>query len=251
MDWEEGDMNKLTSWFAAAVLAMPIAGASGEVEKDSTAPDRPVRVTERDIDNTNKKVAGAYGALVTMWNNEFRRIGERFTAPRILRYEGATMTQCGVIRPENAEYCPNANTIFYDDVFVTGLTKLAANDLGTDGDMVAIGVIAHEMGHAVAMQVGYRSRNSYDNESTADCLAGAFTKQAQKDGSIEPGDIDEAFYGMSLAGDPTPEPTGNARYDRMIQARLVRESHGTKQQRMQNFRNGLEGGPQACLEAFR
>ena len=244
-------MTKLKFWFAAAVLAMPIAGASGEVPKTETTPDRPVKVTDREIENTNKKVAAAYGALVAMWNNEFKHIGERFTAPRIVRYEGAAMTACGVIRPENAEYCPNANTIFYDQVFVTGLTKLAANDLGTDGDMVAVGVIAHEMGHAVAMQLGYRSRNSYDNESTADCLAGAFTKQAQKDGSIEPGDIDEAFYGMSLAGDPTPEATGNARYDRMVQARLARESHGTKEQRTQNFRSGLEGGPEACLEAFR
>ena len=244
-------MSRLKFWFAAAVLAMPIAGASGEVPKNETPPDRPVRVTEREIENTNKKVAAAYGALVAMWNNEFKQIGERFTAPRIVRYEGAAMTACGVIRPENAEYCPNANAIFYDQVFVTGLTKLAANDLGTDGDMVAVGVIAHEMGHAVAMQLGYRSRNSYDNESTADCLAGAFTKQAQKDGSIEPGDIDEAFYGMSLAGDPTPEATGNARYDRMIQARLARESHGTKEQRMQNFRSGLEGGPSACLAELR
>ncbi len=244
-------MNKLKFWFAAAVLAMPIAGARGAVPTGTTPPDRPVRVTAQEVENTNKKVAGAYSALVAMWNNEFKRIGERFTAPRIMRYESAVMTACGVLRPENAEYCPNANAVFYDDVFVTGLTKLAADELGTDGDMVAVGVIAHEMGHAVAMQLGYRSRNSYENESTADCLAGAFTRQAQKDGSIEPGDIDEAFYGMSLAGDPTPEATGNVRYDRMIQARLARESHGTKEQRMQNFRNGLDGGPEACLEAFR
>lgn len=244
-------MNKLKFWVAAAVLAMPIAGASGAVPGGvGTPPDKSVRVTERDIESTNQKVAAAYGALVTMWNNEFKRIGERFTAPRIVRYEGAAMTSCGVIRPENAEYCPTGNTIFYDQVFVAGLTKLAANELGTDGDMVAVGVIAHEMGHAVAMQVGYRSRTSYGNESTADCLAGAFTKQAQKDGSIEDGDIDEAFYGMSLAGDPTPEPTGNARYDRLIQARLSRQSHGTKEQRMQNFRTGLEGGPAACLDDF-
>jgi len=244
-------MTKLKFWVAAAVLAMPIAGANGAVPKDATPPNRSVRVTERDVENTNKKVAAAYAALVTMWNNEFKHIGERFSAPRILRYNGAAMTSCGVIQPENAEYCPTANTIFYDEVFVAGLTKLAANELGTDGDMAAIGVIAHEMGHAVAMQLGYHSRSSYANESTADCLAGAFTKQAQKDGSIEDGDIDEAFYGMSLAGDPTPEPTGNVRYDRLLQARLSRQSHGTKEQRTQNFRNGLEGGAEACLDSFR
>ena len=94
-------------------------------------------------------------------------------------------------------------------------------------------------------------RSSYRNESTADCLAGAFTQQAGRDSSLEKGDIEEAFFGMSLAGDPTPEPTGNARYDAMIQARLARESHGTKEQRTENFRAGLVGGARACLAEFR
>jgi predicted metalloprotease len=53
-----------------------------------------------------------------------------------------------------------------------------------------------------------------------------------------------------MAGDPTPETTGNRRFDAIIQARLARESHGTKEQRMQNFRTGLDGGPGACLDEF-
>jgi predicted metalloprotease len=53
-----------------------------------------------------------------------------------------------------------------------------------------------------------------------------------------------------MAGDPTPESTGNRRMDAMIQARLARESHGTKEQRMQNFRTGLDEGAAACLEDF-
>src|SRR5690349_21908116 len=117
-------MNRLKVWFAAAVLAMPIAGARGAVPAGGSPPN--VRVTERDVANTNKKVAAAYGALVTMWNNEFKRIGERFSAPRILRYEGSAMTSCGVMQPQNAEYCPTANTIYYDQVFLAGLTKVAA-----------------------------------------------------------------------------------------------------------------------------
>ena len=64
----------------------------------------------------------------------------------------------------------------------------------------------------------------------------------------EKGDLEEAFYGMSLSGDPTPQPTGNVRRDAMIQARLARESHGTKEQRMNNFRSGLDGGAKVCLE---
>jgi len=87
--------------------------------------------------------------------------------------------------------------------------------------------------------------------ATADCLAGAFTEQAGRDSSLEKGDIAEAFFGMSLAGDPTPEPTGNVRYDSMVQARLARQSHGTKEQRTTNFRTGLDGGARACLADFR
>jgi predicted metalloprotease len=251
-------MNKLISAWrrtSAAVLgalSLAIPATALHAASPATGPgDVPaVEVTERDVTAANQKIAMAYGALVQMWTNDYRQIGERFVAPRIARYRQTVMTACGVIRPENAEYCPNNNTIYYDEVFVAGMAKLAANALGTDGDMAAVGVIAHEMGHAVAMQLGYHSRDSYDNESTADCLAGAFAQQSQRDGNLEAGDIDEAFFGMSLAGDPTLEPTGNQRVDAIRHARLERQSHGTKEQRMANFRTGLNGGAGACLDDF-
>ena len=219
---------------------------------NAVAPEkRPVEVTRRDVAMANEKIAAANKALVAMWSSDFRRIGERFSAPRVLRYTGSVMTSCGVIRPNNAQYCPRNNSILYDEVFVAGMAKIAAQELGTDGDMAAVGIIAHEMGHAVAMQLGYQSRDSYENESVADCLAGAFAKQSEHDGYLEDGDIDEAFFGMSLAGDPTPEPTGNRRLDAAIKSRLARQSHGTKEQRTENFRTGLDGGAGACLEDFR
>jgi predicted metalloprotease len=216
-----------------------------------TPPKHPVEVTPNDVAASNVKIASAYGSLVAMWNKNFDQVGERFEAPRIARYRGGAMTSCGVIGADNAEYCERNNTIYYDDVFVAGMAKLAAESLQTDGDMAGIGIIAHEMGHAVAIQAGHQARSSYENESTADCLAGAFAKQSDENGELEKGDIDEAFYGMSLGGDPVPEATGNVRYDALIQARLARQSHGTKDQRMRNFRNGLDGGPSACLDEFR
>ena len=146
--------------------------------------------------------------------------------------------------------CSAANAIYYDEVFVAGMSKMAAEQLGTDGDMTGIGIIAHEMGHAVAMELGHHSRSSYDNESTADCLAGAFAFQAQRDKTLEAGDREEAIFGMSMAGDPEPETTGNVRYDAMIQRRIARQSHGTRDQRVQNFSEGFAGGPAACLDEF-
>jgi hypothetical protein len=224
--------------------------AFGAVPLARTAP-APVEVTTREVEASNAKIASAYSALAAMWSKNFQQIGERFVVPRIARYESSVYTPCGVIRPENAEYCNRNNTIYYDEVFTAGMAKRAARALNTDGDMAAIGIIAHEAGHAVAMQLGHVYRTSYDNESVADCLAGAFAKQAEHDGELESGDVDEALFGMALAGDPTPELTGNVRYDAMIKRRLARESHGTREQRMQNFRDGFGGGPGACLEDFR
>jgi uncharacterized protein len=238
--------------FAALLgsLGTPFTAAFA-AQIDDTPTARPdVEVTAQDVAESNKKVGMAYSALATMWTNDFRQIGQRFSVPRIARYTGAVMTSCGPISANNAEYCPRNNTIYYDEVFVAGMEKSAASVLGTDGDMAGLGIVAHEMGHAVAMQLGHESQSSYENESTADCLAGAFTDQSKRDGSLEKGDLEEAFYGMSLAGDPTPEATGNPRRDRMIQARLARESHGTKEQRLQNFRAGLDGGAKACLAEF-
>jgi uncharacterized protein len=236
--------------FTAATLGLPAAAVAAEPGTAPPAKGPRIEITQHDLDASNQKVKGVYAALVSMWTNQFQQIGERFVAPHIALYEGGARTACGIIGSNNAEYCPRSNTIYFDDIFVAGMEKTAANALGTDGDMAGLGIIAHEMGHAVAIQLGHESRNSYENESTADCLAGAFTKQSGKDGTLEKGDIEEAFYGMSLAGDPTPQPTGNRRVDAMIQARLEQQSHGTKDQRMQNFRTGLEGGPAACLDDF-
>ncbi len=214
------------------------------------AKDAPVRITQADVEWSNQKVASAYGALAAMWTKDFNQIGERFAVPRIVRYSGPAMTACGLIQPNNAQYCSANNSIYYDEVFVAAMSKTAAANLGTDGDMTGIGIIAHETGHAVAMQLGHRSRNSYENESTADCLAGAFAYQAQRDKTLEAGDAQEAIFGMSMAGDPEPQSTGNARHDARIQARLARMSHGTKEQRVQNFKDGFAGGPAACLDEF-
>jgi predicted metalloprotease len=210
-----------------------------------------VEITARDVAASNEKAWMAHRALVSMWSDGFRRVGQRFYAPQLIPYFRGVRTGCGIMRGNNAIYCPRDNKIYFEEVFVASQAKLAAQELGTDGDMAAVGIIAHEMGHAVAIQLGHISRSTYANEATADCLAGAFTQQADRDRTLEEGDIDEAFYAMSAAADPTPELTGDQRVDRYILARAARMAHGTREQRMQNFRDGLEGGARACLPEVR
>ena len=211
-----------------------------------------VSVTLADVQASNAKAAMAYGALVPMWRAHFADVGARFVAPQVARFRGAGVrTPCGAVAANNAAYCPRDNRIYFDEIFLAAQAKRAALQLGTDGDMATVGVIAHEMGHAVAIQLGHMSRYTYQNERTADCLAGAFARQADADGQLEPGDIDEAFFGMAAAGDPTPELTGDRRADRAILVRAALMGHGTEAQRTANFRAGLEGGPGACLEEFQ
>ena len=208
------------------------------------------RLTERDVAASNNKIRAAYADLAAMWTNGFAQVRERFSAPRVVRYRSPVRSACGIMQPNNAAYCPLENTIYYDEVFVAAQAKSAALELGTDGDMAGIGVIAHEMGHAVAMQLGFNSPVAYENESAADCLAGAFAEHADRSGSLEKGDVEEAFFGMAAAADPTPELTGNRRMDRVILTRAARNAHGTKEQRMENFRSGLEGGAGACFDVL-
>ena len=238
--------------FAALALAVAVPTAQHNLAFAAASDDVPVSVsvTRAEVNATNEEVRMAYGALASMWSAEFDRVGERFAVPRIARYRQPVATRCGVMYPGNAGYCPTENAIYYDDVFVAAQGKIAARELGTDGDMAAVGVIAHEMGHAVAMQLGFRSRSIYQNEAVADCLTGAFARSAGEDGSLEEGDLDEAFFAMAAAADPTPTLTGDERRDRARLARLARDSHGTREQRMGNFERGLEGGPASCMAAL-
>jgi predicted metalloprotease len=209
-----------------------------------------IRVTEAEVAASNQEIQEAYSALATMWTQDFQQMHRQFVVPRIYNYRGNVRTSCGVMTTNNAAYCPNSNSIYFDEVFVAGMRKQAAEQLGTDGDMAGIGVIAHEIGHAAAMQLGYASRTSYDNEAVADCLAGTFIRRLQQDttlGKLEPGDLDEAIEGVAAAGDPQVELTGNRRIDARRQAMLQRMSHGTSEQRVANFRTGMTKGIQGCL----
>ncbi|MDB4906005.1 MAG: protein of unknown function zinc metallopeptidase [Gemmatimonadetes bacterium] len=250
-------MTSLNAWArnAGLIALFAAASASPALALQDRAPDdgprAVVELTEADVAASNKKLEMAYGALVAMWKDRFDKLGTRFDAPAILAYRGNIRTSCGIMSPSNAAYCPTRNAIYFDEVFVAEQGRMAAQALGTDGDMAAVGIIAHEMGHAVAAQLGLDSRIPYENEATADCLAGAFANQSEKDKSLEAGDLDEAFFGMASAGDPAPPTTGDGRVDRMIARRAAYLGHGTREQRLSNFKLGLNGGAGACLPVFR
>ena len=244
-----------TSWVRRIVLASLVAfvgvGAAGPLHASRPPAVAPRDVTESAIAASNAKVNDAYRALVAMWSERFAQLGQRFAPPALVAYRGAVRTNCGVMSPNNAAYCTTRNAIYFDETFLARLAEAAARQLATDGDMAAIGVIAHEMGHAVVTQLRADSRIPYENEAAADCLAGVFTRQSEHDGTLEAGDLDEAFFGLAAAGDPTPELTGNRRIDSRILTRASLLGHGAREQRLANFRVGYERGAGSCLSELR
>src|SRR5215510_11251468 len=93
---------------AALTGVVPISSAIAAELSEPGDPRGPsIRVTQRDVNASNRKVAMAYGALADMWSKQFKQIGVRFHTPRILRYEGGGLTACGYIGPDNAMYCPH------------------------------------------------------------------------------------------------------------------------------------------------
>lgn len=233
--------------FAAGLV---LAGAMSAVRPAAAAtlPElAPADVSETEIAASNAKVGMAYQALVALWSRRFAELGQRFATPALFAYRGPVRTSCGVMHPNNAAYCTGRNAIFFDETFLARLAGAASRELETDGDMAAIGVIAHEVGHAVVTQLRADSRIPYENEAAADCLAGAFTRESAYDGSLEEGDLEEAFFGMAAAGDPPPALTGNRRVDTRILTRAALLGHGTREQRLANFTRGYERGAGACV----
>ena len=234
-----------------AVVPQPARASTPSMPSFAGARSGTSEVTDADIAASNQKIVQAYRALVGMWSERFTRLGARFAAPALQPYRGAVRTACGVMQSDNAGYCTARNAIYFDERFLATLAGAASRELRSDGDMAAIGVIAHEMGHAVVAQLGADSGIPYENEAAADCLAGAFTQESARDGSLEAGDLEEAFFGLAAAGDPTPQLTGNRRMDRRIITRAALLGHGTREQRLDNFRAGYEHGPGACVSALR
>ncbi|HLK65349.1 MAG TPA: neutral zinc metallopeptidase [Bryobacteraceae bacterium] len=189
-------------------------------------------VTPSDLAAMRAKNNMAISYLLAAWRDIFAGS----MAPPAFRPFTAEMgtSGCGPVHLNNAEYCSSDHTIYYDEIFLATVMKEAAGNLGTDGDYAPITVLAHEFGHAVAIEKGYHERISLFAENAADCVAGVITAWAQRDGHIDRGDLEEAQYALSHATDP-PGQT-------LVAQLLDPSAHGNRYQRLGAFTSGLSSG---------
>jgi len=136
-------------------------------------------------------------------------------------------------------YCPLDRKVYIDLSFY----DLLRERFGAPGDFAQAYVVAHEVGHHVQNQKGLLGKgevNQIETELQADCLAGAWAKDASARGLVEVGDVDEALNAAAQIGDDTIQ--------RKTQGRVQPETwtHGSAAQRSSSFKRGLEGGVAAC-----
>ena len=180
----------------------------------------------------------------------FAAAGQRYEAPKLVMFTGATSSACGLGQAAMGPfYCPADKKAYIDLSFYdTMRTRFKA-----PGDFAQAYVIAHEIGHHVQNLLGISGkvhsmkRNvgqaegnalSVRLELQADCLAGVWAKHADKARGIvlESGDVKEALDAASAIGDDTLQ--------RQSRGTVVPESftHGTAVQRQRWFRTGLQTG---------
>jgi predicted metalloprotease len=178
-----------------------------------------------------------------VWAREFQRIGRQYVEPELVIYSRQYPTACGMGDARMGPfYCPADRKIYIDLTFYDEL----ARTFDAPGDFAQAYVIAHEVGHHVQNLLGIsaqvaamRGRPEYNQYSVrqelqADYLAGVWAHHNRQ--YLEQGDIEEAMRAANRIGDDAIQLR--------TQGRIVPHAftHGTSEQRMRWFNQGLTSG---------
>jgi len=205
-------------------------------------------------DPASRFVARVLGSTEDVWHNIFQQSGGDYREPKLVLFNGATPTACGTGQSAMGPfYCPRDETVYIDLSFYDQLQ----NRFHAPGDFAQAYVIAHEVGHHVQHLLGTDNGNrgaadqqgangySVRLELQADCYAGVWANRANEARNIlEQGDVEEALNAASAIGDDTLQ--------KQTQGAVVPDSftHGTSQQRVRWFRQGLDSGDPAQCDTF-
>ncbi|AMG65675.1 TPA: neutral zinc metallopeptidase [Providencia stuartii] len=183
-----------------------------------------------------------------VWQTEFKKLGKQYQQPKLVIYRNGTSTACGQGKAFMGPfYCPADNKVYIDLSFYNDMkTKL-----GAGGEFAQGYVVAHEIGHHVQHLLGIErqvrklqqgvstkeaNKLSVKLELQADCFAGVWGHNMDKEGILDDGDLQSALNAAQAIGDD--------RLQQQSQGRVIPDSftHGTSQQRYFWFKKGFETG---------
>jgi predicted metalloprotease len=209
-------------------------------------------------DDMRQFVAVVLGETEDVWNDAFQKAGRTYQPPKLVLFSGGVESACGIAGSAVGPFhCPADQRVYLDLSFFEDLHTR----FGVSGDFAQAYVIAHEVGHHVQTLIGIsqnvqdlqaqaspseRNRLSVMVELQADCLAGVWAHQTEKNRHIlEAGDIEEGLNAASAIGDD--------RIQKRSQGYVVPDAftHGSSAQRVRWFKAGLENGNMQSCDTFK
>ena len=187
----------------------PLVG--GLSEPQQTAP-RQLSAEEREI---GQFVSVVLADTEEIWAEVLAtQAGMDYSEPSLVLFSGAVQSACGGASSAMGPfYCPGDRKVYLD----TDFFRVMQRQMGAGGDFAYAYVIAHEIGHHVQNLIGVlpqvnraraqagqaeSNRLSVLTELQADCFAGIWARHAaDRFGSIQPGDVDEAVNAARAVGD--------------------------------------------------
>jgi predicted metalloprotease len=195
------------------------------------------------------RVVGLDNSLTDYWTTAVRGL----EPPSTRIFTGSVTTGCGqATSAVGPFYCPPDQGIFLDLGF---FDELETTYGARGGDFAQAYVLAHEYGHHVQNVTGTSERSRRLPEQTgpqgastrlelqADCYAGVWAANAQRDGflTFDDTDIDEGLSAAAAVGDDRIQEASRGRVD------PESWTHGSAEQRQKWFRTGLaKAVPRAC-----
>jgi predicted metalloprotease len=207
-------------------------------------------------DQGGKFVARVLADTEDTWTRIFKQGGRTYKVPTLVMFTGSTSSACGFAQTAAGPfYCPNDQKVYIDLEFYDELRS----KFGAPGDFAQAYVVAHEVGHHVQNLLGIipkvdqMRRNATKEEDSAlsvrlelqaDCLAGVWGREAQKEGILDPGDLNQALNAAAQIGDDTLQ--------KRSQGYVVPETftHGTSEQRQRWLKRGFDQGKIEACDTF-
>jgi len=190
--------------------------------------------------------------LQSTWQN---LLGARYRRARLVLFRDYIDSACGQGASATGPfYCPGDEKIYLDLGFFDDLK----DRFGAPGEFAQAYVIAHEIGHHVQKVLGIegkvrrlRENNPGDAnplsvrlELQADCFAGVWGKSTSQRSIIDQSDVAAGLRAAAAIGDD--------RLQKMSTGHVRPESftHGSSQQRVEWFQNGLNSGDLSACDTF-
>lgn len=223
------------------------AGGGAAVEERELTPEE---IEQRDFTATVLRFTER------VWDEQLPTIGRRYDPPKMVLFAQQVQTGCGVAPSAVGPfYCPVDRTVYLDPTFFEELQQKLG---GSKAEFSQAYVIAHEVGHHVQNLLGYSdlvnqkrqtlpaeefNKWSVRLELQADYLAGVWAHYGQREFNfIEPGDVESAITSANAIGDDRLQKrsTGFTSPENY--------THGTSEQRVRWFTEGLRTGDLSRLE---